>query len=282
MVSWRNIFPAEGGGAIRRWSRAKMQLIGKRITAGDSLFRAPIDLFNFQNHDDAADARCLSAGRHGEWRISDDEVIGGYSRSDLFLISNMKDQERVIRGEAPDTFTSTSTNLDMQDSDFIPYIRWKGVLDTRIGPTSNVSRSGFCAIKSPEFLFGIDLRGKYNALELQMRADGRRYIVNLHVLTMFPGDLYQIAVSSPSNKDQNIPLHEVPFTRVLLPFIHFRHTLHGRIRDVERKLDYGANLDSIGVTLMDGVDGSFEMDVKSIRAVNCFHGDVIGEDDEVT
>jgi hypothetical protein len=52
--------------------------------------------------------------------------------------------------------------------------------------------------------------------------------------------------------------------------------------DVERKLDYGANLDSIGVTLMDGVDGSFEMDIKSIRAVNYFHGDLIGKDDEVT
>jgi hypothetical protein len=154
-----------------------------------------------------------------------------------------------------------------------PYIRWKGNLDTRIGLKSNAKRSGFCALKSPVFPFnGIPVGDKFNALEIKCRPDSRSYCFNLKVNTYFPDDLFQTIIyvenglelsSASSNID-----HETPFQKIILPFEDFYLTANGRLRQHQRILEGAIQLQHLGLTLMDGIDGPFQFDLARIRLVN--------------
>jgi len=75
------------------------------------------------------------------------------------------------------------------------------------------------------------------------------------------------------------PYHGHPptgFQRFILPFKDFALTSRGRLRLNQRDLDGAVNIDAIGFTLMDGVDGHFCFDLVSLRAVNVLQGEVVG------
>ena len=155
---------------------------------------------------------------------------------------------------------------------FIPFVRWNGTIDTRIEENSEVQRSGFCAIRSPEFPFGgADLGGRYNALEILCRSDGRPYSLNLKVDTFIPEDIFQTFINVPPThepREEICPETGGKFDRVILLFQHFIVTSGGRMRATQRELDNSVRIQSIGLTLMDGVDGDFQFDLARIRAVN--------------
>ncbi|KAL7548968.1 hypothetical protein ACHAWF_012225 [Thalassiosira exigua] len=80
------------------------------------------------------------------------------------------------------------------------------------------------------------------------------------------------------------PYHGHPplgFRRFIMPFRDFALTSGGRLRQQQRILD-DVTVQSIGFTLMDGIDGDFTFDLVSLRAVNVLEGEVVGrlEDDE--
>jgi hypothetical protein len=66
------------------------------------------------------------------------------------------------------------------------------------------------------------------------------------------------------------------FQRFVLPFRDFVLTSRGRMRHHQRGLDGAICIESIGFTLMDGLDGDFQFDLISLRAVNVLQGEVIG------
>lgn len=286
---WRSLFPKNGGGGLRRWSRVRQELfensyINPKATkkeASDSSamesFRhnpiQPLTIIDFKHPDDAADARSVDFGpTKGGWRLSDDEVIGGYSRGSLELVDfadNMNDDD--------DDSQKAGTNNDSLNGR--PFIRWTGNVDTRIGPTSRAKRSGFCALRCPEFPFGIPLGGKYNALELNCRTDGRIYTVNLKVSSYFPDDLYQ-ALITVDKETQKEHTKNKEFLTLVLPFQDFVLTSAGLVTESQRALDGGIKLESLGITIMDGEDGPFQFDLTRIRAVNYFDGMILGDDDE--
>ena len=202
----------------------------------------------------------------GGWRLSDDEVIQGYSRGTIDLIN----------------YHNTS-NIDGNDDDEKnkikqPFIRWTGNIDTRIGTKSRAKRSGFCAIRCPEVPFGIPL-SKYNALEINCRTDGRIYTVNLKVSSYFPDDLYQALITVDMSHNNNNSNSEGDFLTLVLPFEDFVLTSSGLVRDTQRYLDGGVHLEHLGFTIMDGQDGPFQFDLARIRAVNYRDGIIVGDDD---
>lgn len=272
---------------------------------------ALFDFANFTDAVDAA--LIDEGPKKGGWRISDDSTIGGYSRGKFQLIRNTQDYQQVMQGQEPESFlellergeitekeynsTYQHENDDNDDDEqtvdskesvdeeitvsdqavkekrFIPFVRWNGTIDTRIDENSEVQRSGFCAIRSPEFPFGgADLGGRYNALEILCRSDGRPYSLNLKVDTFIPDDIFQTFINVPptfdSDKEEICPKTGGKFDRVILLFQHFIVTSGGRMRATQRELDNSVRIQSIGLTLMDGVDGDFQFDLARIRAVN--------------
>lgn len=286
---WKRLFPTEGGGAVRRWVRVNKQLFDKARDS-EHILKGPITLFDFSNPDDAVDALKASSGpTKGGWRVSDDEVIGGFSQGSMSLIATSEDFQRYKRGEEMLTSLEGVESADQVDTttdnnDFTPFIRWKGTLDTSIGETSKVERSGFCAIRAPQFPFnGVNLSSKYNALEFTCRSDGRMYTACLTVSSFFPDDMYQGVIDIEPTHKPGVFVNKQTggkFSRVIIPFRSFALTSAGREREIQPKLDGGVRLETIGITLMDGEDGDFEFDLARIRAVNYFDGLVLGEDDE--
>jgi hypothetical protein len=232
-----------------------------------------LTLFDFSRHDDAVDASRVGEYDTDAWRISDDRVIGGFSKAQAVLLRTPDD---VVRHDAEgediidskdETILHTAT-ADAED-DFVPFLRWQGTLDTTVGLQSMAQRSGFAALRSPEFPFsGANLQGLYNALEVTCRTDGRKYTFNLKVSTSIPNDIYQGQIQSRSKPSVSDDGSVLPFERFVLPFSHLSLTSRGREREVFRELDDNVCIESVGLALMDGENGDFQFDLARIRAVN--------------
>jgi len=190
----------------------------------------PVTLFDFNRHDDRVD----------KWKVSDDGVIGGFS-------------------------TCSAEIFDEEKENGVPFLRWSGTLDTTVGLQSKAQRSGFAALRSPEFAFlGANLRGFYEALEITCRSDGRLYTVNLKVVSSIPNDIYQGRIQS----SQEVRAADTHFETFVLPFSQLSLTSMGRERALNRALDSDVSIESVGIALMDGHDGDFQFDLVRIRAVN--------------
>ncbi|KAG7358492.1 complex I intermediate-associated CIA30 domain containing protein [Nitzschia inconspicua] len=267
----------------------------------------PLSLWDFRFPEDAQ----TITGSEGTWRLLDDSVIGGYSHANVQLIRSPQEYQRVVWGknmpmdeknglqisDATDTVTLGTTSVDAVNGkiydaseelneenkpSFVPFVRWQGTLDTRVNKEQqkqhNVMRSGFCSMISPEFPL-LDLGGRYNGIEIMCRSDGRPYSLNLKVESYIPDDLYQCLINVPPTKPSSDQSNEDSFDRVVLLFQHFIVTAGGRMRTTQRELDNRIRIQSIGLTLMDGVNGPFCFDLARIRAVNYDETGVIGEAD---
>lgn len=269
---WKRILPRSGG-SLRRLIRIRKEMFELSLEKRQSnsfdkpqLPMRPLTIIDFKRHDDAADARAVSIGSKKQgWRISDDEVIGGYSRGTFTLMNDFQNTDVTNQDDSEDK-RERDNEMDMEKSDIQPFVRWQGNIDTRVGPKSRAKRSGFCAIRCPEFPGSIPVGAKYNALEIQCRPDGRTYTFNLKVQTYFPDDLYQSLITV---QPEDIEEHKRDgFVSVVLPFRDFLLTSHGTVKSHQRSLDGGIELQHFGLTLMDGKDGPFCFDISKIRLVN--------------
>jgi hypothetical protein len=109
------------------------------------------------------------------------------------------------------------------------------------------------------------------------------YTACLTISSYFPDDMYQGIIDIEATHKPGVFINKETggkFSKVILPLRSFALTSAGREREIQRRLDGGVRLETVGITLMDGVDGEFEFDLARIRAVNYYDGDILGEDDE--
>jgi hypothetical protein len=284
------IFPRNGGGWARRYLRYRSNIY-RTSMEGDLNPPSPLTLFDFADHDDAVDASQIKEKISDGWRVSDDRVIGGSSEASATMIRTKDDYRRYLAGESVLPISAeqnpesdgehpedddSKTDSTRSGNEFVPFIRWEGSLDTTIGLRSDVQRSGFTAIRSPDFPFdGASLQNLYNALEITCRSDSRLYTINLKVSSFIPDDVFQGHIQRLPT-DPNMEEQEDGFTfdKFVLPFTDFRLTARGREREQARVLDDQITIKSIGLTLMDGKDGDFIFDLARVRAVNMHEGAV--------
>jgi len=191
-----------------------------------------------------------------------------------------KDEEDASDND--DSDDNRKDHVSAEVDEFTPFVRWHGHIDTTVPENSKVNRSGFCAIRSPDFAFrGVDLDGRYNGLEVTCRSDGRHYALRLQVETMIPGDIFQCSLSIPPTiqPDENFDesLHPGRFDSSVFLFRHFFVTAGGKMRARQRELDTTIRIQNVGLTLMDGMSGDFQFDLVRIRAVNFNETGIHGE-----
>jgi len=288
---FRWFLPKNGGGQVRRYLRFRKTVLNRILQQNDRYPCPPITLFDFAHPDDAIDAERVQVRDRDAWRLSDDRVIGGFSESVAKLIRSDEQYQRYVSGgeeieEVVDVDLTAESETDgdreisspdeanhQNTTNFTPFLRWTGNLDTTIGLRSTAQRSGFAALRSPVFpMDGANLQGLYNALEIVCRCDGRLYTVNLKVASSIPDDLYQGHIRASSVVLDARGHISGDFETLVLPFGDFRLTSMGREREVYRELDDNICIESIGVALMDGKDGHFQFDLARIRAVNLYEG----------
>ena len=270
MASW--ILPRHGGGWVRRYLAFRKDLFWTNMTTKDRYPCPPVTLFDFGRPHDAADAARIQEKDVDAWRVSDDRVIGGFSKCSAAFVSSQRDLDRHVSGEAiQDSIEEEDTTQSEHDakSDFTPFLRWEGTLDTSVGLQNQAQRSGFAAIRSPTFAFdGANLQGLYNAFEVTCRTDGRLYTLNLEIASFMPNDIYQGHIPALSNKRGQNDSNSNTFEKIIMPLTSFDLTSSGRKRAMYVQLDDEISVESVGVVLMDGQNGDFQFDLARIRAVN--------------
>lgn len=275
---YRYLFPARGGGWARRYWQYRQQLASSEWYTSDGIPMPPVTLFDFTREIDRADASAISGKDSDGWRISDDQVIGGFSTSNAALIRTTNCWRRHIDEGITDSKEQLSN--EELNSTMTPYLRWYGNLDTTLGLESKAQRSGFCALRSPEFPFeGANLQGLFECLEIQCRestpicklnkgeeVQERMYTVNVKVSSSVIDDIYQghLALETGHGHEDD----PQPLLTFLLPFRNLQLTAGGRDREYSRRLDDSVKIESIGFVLMDGIDGNFSFDFARARAVN--------------
>ena len=297
-------FMPSKGGALRHWYKLKKDYFRRRVEAVNSFYLPPLTLFDFNRSDDAEDAVEVSYDIHARrWTISDDSVIGGYSRGSAYLIRNEREYQRhmgiddidgsiflhtkdaSLSPPSPPSATGAADDHSggvekTPDQPFIPFLRWNGTVDTSIGEKSRATRSGFCAIRSPEFpgWNGLNIGSRYNAIEITCRSDGRAFTFNVKTSSYFPDELYQGVIAvGPTHATRSDICQRTggDFVTLVLPLEDFVLTRHGRELETQREMDGGIILEHLGITLMDGKDGDFEFDLARIRVINYVRGRIM-------
>jgi len=285
---WNQLFHRSPGGSTRRWIRISEAKMKKKWTK--QYLKGPITLFDFSQDDDAADA--VLDETEGGWKVSDDRVIGGLSHGSINLISSSQQHiEYELEQQRTDPIKKNGTSANVSNNSeetFRPFLRWEGKLDTRIGENSTVDRSGFVAIKSPSFNGAATFSGlPYNAIEVTCRTTVKRdFMFNIEISTLMPGvELYQNLLSIPpyteTMRTENANMRRITqdgFLRIISPLSEFEF-FTGSNRDLKQNLMSGVELDGVGLTLMDGLDGDFSLDLAQIRLINYFEGEILGEED---
>merc|ERR1740124_958224 len=261
---WK-LFSKLGGGSTRRWFRLHEAKLKKKALTKNVL-KGPISLFNFTEDADAADAATF------EWKVSDDSTIGGFSNSTIQFITDHNNNEK----------QQTENNNDEKEKElwYNPqrsFLRWEGKVDTRLGENTRADRSGFAALKSPSFNGAATFQGlPYNAIEVTCRTtsvEERDYVFNIEVTSLNPEiELYQNILSVPASGNTN-------FIRVISLLDEFEFFKGDYQNDLIENLEHGIEIDSLGLTLMDGVDGDFSLDIAQFRLINYYEDKILGEED---
>ncbi|CAE5957745.1 unnamed protein product [Arabidopsis arenosa] len=150
-------------------------------------------------------------------------------------------------------------------------------VDLSEGSKWNISRSGFCGMRSKKFDGFIDLDG-YDAIALRLRGDGRCYISTIYTENWVnsPGQAednsWQAFVFAP--KDSWYTAKASPTTSIDIPLARYLPTWRGNVIDVEMEMNPGRVLGmSLSVNAEGGAVGAksgagdFRVEIDWIKAL---------------
>ncbi|XP_060082975.1 complex I intermediate-associated protein 30, mitochondrial-like [Ylistrum balloti] len=170
------------------------------------------------------------------------------------------------------TLTADRDNLEGQSSVNLSISKdnnalFHGYLSQQV-PKDGISKNaGYCNMKSPSNYISfkrkrpIDDIGIYSHLVLRVRGDGRPYYINLQMKRA-----YDIMWSDQFN--YTLYTRGGPYWQVAkIPFSKFFFTHKGRNQDHQYPPDL-QNIENIGITMADGVEGPFQLEIDYIAVLN--------------
>jgi len=155
------------------------------------------------------------------------------------------------------------------------HIRFHGSISTKLPPhRPDIHRSGYAAFRTRDrapTIFGYPLWNidPYVYLALRIKSDGRRYFVNLQTESIVPDDIHQhrLYARSPGK-----------WETVLINWNEFVRTNHGAVVEPQSEI-MRQKVRSIGIGLIDGVEGPYDLSVERIWATNWKQESEMLEDD---
>eukprot|EP00004_Rigifila_ramosa_P021466 TRINITY_DN5720_c0_g1_i2.p2 TRINITY_DN5720_c0_g1~~TRINITY_DN5720_c0_g1_i2.p2 ORF type:complete len:114 (-),score=26.17 TRINITY_DN5720_c0_g1_i2:47-388(-) len=96
----------------------------------------------------------------------------------------------------------------------------------------------------------------YDALRMQLKGDGRTYMVTLRTDPDSTEPLFQLPLHTKKGEWQDF----------VIPFSSFVHTWKGLVSTQQVPVDTD-NIESLGLTLMDDQEGEYSVVIKQITAI---------------
>ncbi|GAB7359550.1 hypothetical protein MBLNU230_g6738t1 [Neophaeotheca triangularis] len=177
-------------------------------------------------------------------KIMSDADMGGFSKAGL-------------------TFQPASHATQASEDD-PPHALFRGRISTELPPNRpNIQRSGYAAWRTRDR--GVSLFGKllwdidpYNFLALRVKSDGRQYMVNIQTESIVPTDLHQHRLTTVSPGE---------WETVIIPFNAFVRTNYGMVVEPQKEM-MRQKVKSVGIGLIDRVQGPFELRIADVAATN--------------
>lgn len=178
-----------------------------------------------------------------------DRAVGGYSTSDLTY-------------KAADPTTSSPS-----------HVLWHGNISTKL-PEKNpsIQRTGYAAFRSIDR--GMSLLGRlfwnidqYMFLALRVKSDGRKYFVNVQTDSIVETDIHQHRLYTKRHRGANGPDDPGDWETVMIKWHEFVRTNHGTVVEPQSEM-LREKVRSVGIGLIDRVDGPFELGVQGFWATN--------------
>jgi len=130
---------------------------------------------------------------------------------------------------------------------------------TSLEHSTSMTRSGFCAVNSdvPWHLQKVD---NFDAIQLRLKLDHRKYTFNVDPQTYLGDDLYQGFLVVPPEKQNK-------WVTATLPYENFLLTGRGRPKETQRIFDQHV-MTGIGLSIQDQDEGDFRLEVQWVRVIN--------------
>lgn len=203
-------------------------------------------------------------------KVMSDKDIGGFSKASMTYVSGAEHlestQEQGIIGNEKEGGGEENEPAHML---------FKGSISTEL-PSNNpdVQRSGYAAWRTRDrgaWIFGkllwdID---PYSYLALRIKSDGRRYHVNIQTESIVPTDLHQHLLPCYTPGE---------WETVIIPFHAFVRTNYGMVVEPQREM-LRQKVRSVGIGLIDRVQGPFELRVADIYATNRAPSQEVGREE---
>lgn len=178
-----------------------------------------------------------------------DRDVGGYSTSDLTY-------------QPADPTTSSPA-----------HVLWHGNISTKL-PKANpsIQRTGYAAFRNQDR--GLSLLGRlfwnidvYMFLALRVKSDGRRYFVNIQTDSIVVTDIHQHRLYTKRHRGARGPDDPGEWETVMIKWHEFVRTNHGTVVEPQSEM-LREKVKSVGIGLIDRVEGPFELRVQGFWATN--------------
>lgn len=235
----------------------------KRITISGKLQTV------FRNRKATADRRCNTA-------INQEGITGHNRPLPLLDLRDPETRKQCKTISDADTGGFSKVNLDFipKDGQNPAHARFHGSISTELPHNRpNIQRSGYAAWRSldrPPTIFGKSLWNidPYTYLGLRVKSDGRKYFVNVMTETIVPTDIHQHRLYTRQVGE---------WETVVIKWNEFVRTNHGLVVEPQTEM-LRQRVKSIGIGLIDRVNGPYDLSIGRIWATNDPDGGLLDED----